>query len=350
MKIAIGKHKKIALIFIALLYKTSKNTIERIETMSMRTDLALESANQISATSPVEGVVKTTSYYKDNEICVTEIAVSSPEAGQKLGKPQGRYVTIENTKGSFSLYSHVFNEQVNIISDELKKLMGKIPEKIMFVGLGNRAITPDSLGPSTAEKIFATRHLDTMSLQQFGLGKIKPVAAISPGVLGQTGIELFEIVKSVSASVKPDFPMVQLVGVVAQAVHAGDGVGHATNDNPHIAALFVGLPEHRVPFQGGRAVPCVHKQKAFQLLVCIVRGFAYFRRRLQMHVFHGVHVVCLVLVHIHTAAHLHRYRASQDFSRDRFQHYIHHPISGISGAVVTMRRLCCATICMMTER
>ena len=171
--------------------------------MSMRTDLALESANQISATSPVEGVVKTASHYKDNEICVTEIAVSSPEAGQKLGKPQGRYVTIENTKGSFSLYSHVFNEQVNIISDELKKLMGKIPEKIMFVGLGNRAITPDSLGPSTAEKIFATRHIKRLA-KDIDTSDMSDVSVVTTGVMAQTGVESSETVRAIADFVKPD--------------------------------------------------------------------------------------------------------------------------------------------------
>ena len=180
--------------------------------MPIRTDLALESAAQISATSPVEGVVKTVSHHKESEICVTEIAVSSSKASEMLGKPKGKYVTVENTKGCFSLYSHAFNEQVDIISHELKKLMGKMPERIMFVGLGNRGITPDSLGPLTAEKIFATRHIKRLA-KDIDTSDLSDVSVVTTGVMAQTGVESSEAVKAIADFVKPD--MIIIVDALA---------------------------------------------------------------------------------------------------------------------------------------
>ena len=188
--------------------------------MSLRTDLALESAAQINTASPVEGVVKTVNYRENSKIEITEITVSTEKASSILGKPIGKYITIENTQGCFSLYSDLFNEQVNTLSEELKKLMKNTPERIMFAGLGNRAITPDSLGPATAEKIFATRHIKRLA-KDIDTSDLSDVAVVTTGVMAQTGIESSETVKAIADHVKPDLIIIVDALACSDLAHLG---------------------------------------------------------------------------------------------------------------------------------
>lgn len=85
----------------------------------------------------------------------------------------------------------------------LKSLMPKVDGNVMVVGLGNTEITPDAIGPFTAEKILATRHLMGNFAKNIGLESLKSVSVISPNVLGKTGIESAEIIKSVAEKIKP---------------------------------------------------------------------------------------------------------------------------------------------------
>lgn len=180
--------------------------------MSIRTDLAMESAAQLSESRPINGVTQTQKTYDNAQIIVTEISVTNLHASNALGKPIGKYVTIENAKGPFSLYSDLFNEQVDILSKELKNLIGSQPQKIMFAGLGNRAITPDSLGPFTAEKIFATRHIKMLA-KDIDTSGLSDISVITTGVMAQTGVESSETVKALCDHVKPD--LVILVDALA---------------------------------------------------------------------------------------------------------------------------------------
>lgn len=188
--------------------------------MSLRTDLALESASQVSTVPPVEGITRTTRNHEGSKIQITEISVSSPKASEILGKPIGKYITIENTQGCFSLYSDLFSEQVNVISQELKKLINKNAEKIMFVGLGNRAITPDSLGPLTAEKIFATRHIKRLA-KDIDTSGLSDVSVVTTGVMAQTGIESSESVKAIADHVKPDLIIIVDALACSDLAHLG---------------------------------------------------------------------------------------------------------------------------------
>ncbi len=175
--------------------------------MSIRTDLAMESAAQISESAPINGVTQTQRTHDNAQIIVTEISVTNIHASDVLGKPMGKYITVENTKGPFSLYSDLFNEQADILCEELKKLIGSQPQKIMFAGLGNRAITPDSLGPITAEKIFATRHIKRLA-KDIDTSDLSDVSVVTTGVMAQTGMESSETVKALCDHVSPDLVIV----------------------------------------------------------------------------------------------------------------------------------------------
>jgi len=125
------------------------------------------------------------------------ITVMTEEAAQKLGKPIGKYVTVEFDEEPGD------NESLLALSKEVAKhLSDMLPKEgdLLFCGLGNRSITPDSLGPIAAEKVLATRHLPKDMPELKGL---RPVSVFSAGVLSQTGIETAELLSGVVDRTKP---------------------------------------------------------------------------------------------------------------------------------------------------
>ena len=96
-----------------------------------------------------------------------------------------------------------YNVLEYITPDELKKFIGE-KGRVLVVGLGNREITSDSIGPNTCEKILATRHIVGEFSRNLGIPNLKSVATIIPSVLGKTGIETAEIIKALSDKLKPE--------------------------------------------------------------------------------------------------------------------------------------------------
>ncbi len=174
--------------------------------MSIRTDLALESAQQVSLQTQLEGVSQLRRSYKNIKLEVTEITVESEKAAHLLKKPEGRYITVESADGHFSSYSDFFDGRVKCIADEIKRLCN-IPERVLVVGLGNRAITPDSLGPSVAEKIFATRHIKRLA-KDLDTSELSDVAVLTTGVMAQTGVESSAAVKAICNEILPQLVIV----------------------------------------------------------------------------------------------------------------------------------------------
>lgn len=162
--------------------------------MLNRTDLALESHEA----SLGEGVSVKETDLKD--IKITEIIVETDEAEKRLSKPKGRYITIsaEGLMYDTSVYQSV----MEMLAKSIKEL-AKDAEDVLVAGLGNRAITPDALGPEVVSRVFVTNHIKEQ-LQYDFVEKLGRVSAIAPGVLGTTGMETAEILKGVIASKKPD--------------------------------------------------------------------------------------------------------------------------------------------------
>lgn len=121
----------------------------------------------------------------------------------ELGKEVGDYVTIEFQ----DVFDHdLRNEIVSAIHENMQKMLDEMklnPNKILIVGLGNRFITSDALGPEVADDIMVTAHLYTYERKEM-LEGTRNVAVIQPGVMGQTGIESFAIVKAIASSYEPD--------------------------------------------------------------------------------------------------------------------------------------------------
>lgn len=171
--------------------------------INVRTDLAIESREMYTKEnkSEIDGVI--VEEETEGEIKITTVRVESDEAGEKLGKPKGNYITID-----FPEYTHYDGESMDKVSDVvanvLKRLVSMPDEKTaLVVGLGNWNVTPDALGPKVSEKIMVTRHLKDVMPDVID-DSVRSVCTIAPGVLGITGIETGEVIKSLVNRIKPD--------------------------------------------------------------------------------------------------------------------------------------------------
>lgn len=164
-----------------------------------RTDLALEAAQAVTDAAGLEGVEQT-ERTRDG-VTVTVVELRTPEAARRVGKPLGRYVTLDLgavRRGE----KEGFQRACRTLAEELAKLIPEGEGPVLVVGLGNRDITPDAVGPLTHERLLVTRHLVEQMPEVFG--GFRPVAAVAAGVLGTTGVESAELVKAVTEKIRPD--------------------------------------------------------------------------------------------------------------------------------------------------
>lgn len=171
---------------------------------SIRTDLAIEVTEMITQetdNSHIEGV----ELYVDNidNIEVSWVNIKNEKGQETMGKPKGNYVTIESE--SMKENDVITHEKItDIFSKNLIKLCNLDQNStILIVGLGNWNVTPDALGPKVISKVLVTRHIRDTLPKEIDKG-VRPVSAISPGVMGITGIETAEIVKGVVDRLNPD--------------------------------------------------------------------------------------------------------------------------------------------------
>lgn len=130
---------------------------------------------------------------------VDAVTVSSPEAARALGKPEGVYITLE-LDALLRREEGAFARAAAAVADELRPLL---PEEgpALVMGLGNRAVTPDLVGPLTVDHLLVTRHLVAQLPEQFGA--LRPVAAAAPGVLASTGMESSLIAQALAEELRP---------------------------------------------------------------------------------------------------------------------------------------------------
>lgn len=164
--------------------------------MRPTTDLALDTTEQLE--EELDGVKIEKENFED--AVVTTIEIVSETGVKTIGKPKGRYITVEITP--FISDGEVFDGRMDAVVKTLTSLM---PEQglVLVAGLGNDHITPDALGPKSIDYILATRHISKELGESIGLGGLRGVATIVPGVLGQTGMETGEIICGIAEAVKP---------------------------------------------------------------------------------------------------------------------------------------------------
>ena len=214
--------------------------------MDFRTDLAVERSLSGGTDLP-KGIEQHT---RGNEIStVTEIKIVNEDGEKAIGKPKGRYITVDVP--SFSTDFELLDGRLDMLVTEIRSL---IPEEgtVLAVGLGNRELTADALGPEFADGIFVTRHISKELSEAMGFENLRSVASIAPGVLGQTGIEAFEIIESVSEKIKPSCIIVadalaahdisrlgNTVQLSDTGISPGSGVG---NRRKEISKNTLGIP------------------------------------------------------------------------------------------------------------
>ncbi len=186
------------------------NTSLEVMKKMKRTDLALEAKEAIEDEGEIQGVVLEKK--EEDGITLSTLEILSDEGSKKIGKRKGTYITIEMET----------EKDENIIAElvrQLERLVKEKRENFFVLGLGNREITPDALGPLTVDKVIATRHL----VREFGIKmkekyKLLEVQALAPGVMAQTGIEIQEIVRGVVEKTKPDVVLV-IDALAARSIH-----------------------------------------------------------------------------------------------------------------------------------
>ena len=229
---------------------------------SVRTDLAVEAREMVleernenlseqENLSQIEGVIIKEKEEDDIKISFVEV---TKEGEKAIGKKKGKYLTIEVIgirQGDTELQKKVEEVFATEFSHFLKQSGIKQDASCLVVGLGNWNVTPDALGPQVCENILVTRHLYQLQPENVEEG-FRPVSALSPGVMGLTGIETSDIILGVVEKTKPDFVIaidalasrsIERVNSTIQisdtGIHPGSGVG---NKRKELSKETLGIP------------------------------------------------------------------------------------------------------------
>ena len=169
-----------------------------------RTDLALEAADDLASrtkkNSPPEGIRRLESLQEG--YAVTDIRITNDAGAQALGRPVGRYITVD-LRPYFDRQRTFFHRAVWCIAQQLRALLPDAGPRsqILVAGLGNRAMTPDAIGPAAVENLLVTRHMVRTLPRQFQ--GFTPVSALCTGVLARTGLETLELIQGAAAHIRP---------------------------------------------------------------------------------------------------------------------------------------------------
>lgn len=227
----------------------------------IRTDLAIETREMYKAACKYEDEipgVETTVEDSDKDILITKVKITSDIAAENLNKAKGEYITLEAQKLKDN--DEEFNKRVsNKLATLIKEISNlKLDDTVLVVGLGNWDITADALGPKVVSQIELTRHLIEYVPEYVKEGT-RPICAISPGVLGTTGIETGEIIKGIVEKVSPDILIVidalasrkmnrinTTIQISNTGIVPGSGVGNARNaitkETMGVPVIAIGVP------------------------------------------------------------------------------------------------------------
>jgi spore protease len=177
-----------------------------MSSFQVRTDLALEARESISQTKSELHGVHVEEYEKEAEdIHVTRVIIETKNAAKAMGKPIGTYITIEAPQ-MLEPDEDYHREISECLSEELLNMLPEHKEglSVLIVGLGNREVTADALGPRVLDNLMITRHImRTYGKAAYGNECVNEISSIEPGVMAKTGMETAEIVKGVVDRVSP---------------------------------------------------------------------------------------------------------------------------------------------------
>ena len=223
--------------------------------MAFRTDLAVEAIENHKTAAALPHVRQSDRMLEG--FAVHEVRILSKDAAREIGKPQGRYLTLE-LDALIRREEDAFPRACKALSTLLRELLPRPNDgPVLIAGLGNRMITPDAIGPQTADHVIATRHLVAQSPAIFA--DWRPVSALAPGVLGQTGVETGEVICGVLDRVRPAAViavdalaagrlsrLLRTVQLADTGITPGAGVGNAraalNEETLGVPVIAVGVP------------------------------------------------------------------------------------------------------------
>lgn len=228
----------------------------------VRTDLALEARESVSKPNEeIHGVRVEEENDKEREIFITKVYIETKNGAKCMNKPMGTYITLEVPR--MIMPDEDYHREVSCkVAEQIRELLPKEKEElsVLVVGLGNRDVTADALGPSAVDHLFITRHIvKEFGKAAYGKEKIHMVSSVIPGVMARTGMESFEIVKGVCEQICPDVVIAidalaarstkrlnRTIQITDTGVQPGSGVGnhrHALNaESLGIPVLGIGIP------------------------------------------------------------------------------------------------------------
>ncbi len=233
-----------------------------LSSYSIHTDLALEDKERYESDHvEISGVSVKEFYDDEKEIRTTEVKILTENGAKAMKKPIGTYITMEvsNLVLPDGEYHAVIAKELAM---HLKELL-PITEKdvtILVAGLGNREVTPDALGPYVVDALHVNRHI-VREYGKYAMGEdtTHMISAIAPGVMGQTGMETWEIVKGISEEIRPDGIIVvdalaarntkrlnKTIQITDTGIHPGSGVGNhrseLSKDTLGVPVIAIGVP------------------------------------------------------------------------------------------------------------
>lgn len=229
---------------------------------AVRTDLALEARESIEDKAEgLHGVTVEEEYDEACDVHITKVVVETKNGAKILGKPMGTYITLEAP--AMTEPEEDYHQEISeILAREIREILPE-PDReqsILVVGLGNREVTADSLGPNVVDNLFINRHI----VREYGKvaynrSKMHQVSSLIPGVMAKTGMESAEIIKGVIGETKPDMVIVidalaarstkrlnRTIQITNTGIHPGSGVGNhrnaITQESLHVPVLALGVP------------------------------------------------------------------------------------------------------------
>lgn len=233
-----------------------------MSSFKVRTDLALEVRESMEENAgECRGVSVEEEYMEESEIRITRVVIETMNGAKAMGKPVGTYVTLEAP--AMAQPDEDYHREISEeLARQLKKIIPGIEQEfsVMVVGLGNRDVTADALGPNVVDNLTITRHMvREYGKAAFNKKQIHMVSGLVPGVMAKTGMESQEIIKGVVEKTKPDVVIVvdalaarstkrlnRTIQITNTGIHPGSGVGNhrnaITQEALGVPVIAIGVP------------------------------------------------------------------------------------------------------------
>ena len=230
-----------------------------MDNFQIRTDLALEARESVNEEeSKLRGVSVEEHYEEEADLRITKVTIDTKNAEKMLGKPMGVYVTME-APAMVEPDDDYHREISEALAEELLKMMPQEQEEqsVLVVGLGNREVTADALGPQVIDNLLITRHVvKNYGKAAYNCTRMNLVSSIEPGVMAKTGMETAEIISGV---VKETGPIVvdalaarstrrlnRTIQITNTGIQPGSGVGNhrnaLTQETLGVPVIAIGIP------------------------------------------------------------------------------------------------------------